>query len=78
MSGTVPVSEICAALDLSEPTVRKWIAAGMIPGYQLEAKGRIVVPREAWNRFQRGEWTPLTKTVGPVPNAPEMIRRRSA
>jgi excisionase family DNA binding protein len=61
---TYPVSEAAAKLGISEPTLRKGIKQGLIPGYRIGAT--YVIGKAAIERYLAGEWTPPSKPVEPV------------
>lgn len=50
------VQDLCDATGLGENTVREAIKLGQLPGYYIGRK--VVIPRELFERFCRGDWTP--------------------
>lgn len=77
MKATMTVLELCELLGRSKKTVVKAMRAGELPGHQLFGKrGPWVIPREAVERYLRGEWRP---TAHPAPPAvTPFVARRSA
>lgn len=70
----VPLPELLTATDLSRPSLYRAIDRGEFPGYKLG--GKYIVPRDAFEAWNRGEWiAPLRQ---PTPIRPVQLKRRSA
>ena len=50
------VADLQRVTGLGENTVREAVKLGLLPGVKVGR--RIVIPREAFERFCRGEWQP--------------------
>lgn len=61
------VADLCAVTGLSERSVRNAIARGDLPGSKVGE--RYVIPREAFDRYCRGEWVaqPRPVAIRPLP-----------
>lgn len=79
------VDDLCRVTGLGKDSVRACIRTGELPGVYVQpgsdARGRYVVPAEAFDRFVRGEWRPdprpvFTHDITPI--QPIQRRRREA
>lgn len=62
--------EFARAIGKDAKSVRALIEAGMLPGYR--AGRNFIVPREAFERFCRGEWVAQPKPI----RASDLVQRR--
>lgn len=63
--------ELADAAGLSEPTCKAAIRLGQLPGQKIGKK--YVIPREAFERWKRGEWVPMPKAIDPMPKQPQPV-----
>jgi excisionase family DNA binding protein len=73
MSATMTLDELCITLGRSRKTVVKALREGKVPGEQWWPGGPWVIPREAVERYLRGDWAP-TRQAAPTP----LVRRRAS
>lgn len=70
------VRRLMGATGLGRETVKAAIRTGELPGYLVGS--RYTVPREAFERFCRGEWVRDPRPIFTQPITPIVKRRRDA
>lgn len=63
-------ADVARMLGMDPTTVRAAITAKQLPGYRVGKQ--FVIPREAFERWQRGEWHPQPKAL----TASDFVKQR--
>lgn len=53
-AGTVTIKEAAREFQVSEKTIRRYLAQKLLPSTQVARGAVIRIPRDAWNRFIEG------------------------
>lgn len=72
------VDDLQDVTGLGRDLVKASIIAGQLPGYYIaphaNSAGRYIVPDLAFERFERGEWIPIPKTIVLVSKPIDVLR----